>query len=212
MLKLPVKMDANKASVAVLLIIIGVCGRILLVQYANIETVLAIALLSGVILGGLFCIIVPLAVMLLSDLWIYWFTDYGLTFGTGAIIGLTFFTWSGYIMIGLIGRFVKPKVAYTVKGVAVVVGVGLIATLIYDLWTVTGYWIFMTPRTPDWLIRVLAMQVPFTIYHLISSLIFVPLFTTIFMYVHEHGLPYLKALLSPAQDRDKACWLHHPKG
>ncbi len=204
MIKLPLKINMNKLNLAVLLVIIGVCGRILLIQYANIETVLAIALLSGVILGGLYCILVPLTVMVISDWWIYTLTDYGSGFGIGAIIGLTFFTWSGYVMIGLLGRFVKPKVAYTVKGVAVVVGVGLIATLIYDFWTAFGYWIFMTPRTLGWLLTVLVMQTPFTIYHLMSSLIFVPLFGTIFMYVHEHGIPDIRGIFSPSKDRRKS--------
>lgn len=200
MIKSPLKTDINKLSIATLLVIIGVCGRILLISYANIETVLAIALLSGVILGGFYCILVPFVVMLISDWWIYTFTDYGSPFGLGAIIGLTFFTWSGYVMIGLMGRVIKPRVAYTVKGVAVVAGTGLIATLIYDFWTSLGFWIFMTPRTLEWLITVLTMQIPFTLYHLMSSLIFVPLFTTIFIYVHEHGIPYLNAIISPSND------------
>jgi hypothetical protein len=198
------KLNMNKLSVAAMLIVVGVCGRILLVSHANIETVLAIALLSGIILGGLYCILVPLVVMLISDWWIYTYTDYTTTFGISAIIGLTLFTWSGYVMIGLMGRFIKPRITYTVKGVAVVAGVGLIVTLIYDFWTMLGYWTFMTPRTPEWLIRVLIMQIPFTIYHLMSSLIFVPLFGTIFMYVHEYGIPYLSQVKSPSEEGGEA--------
>ncbi len=201
MIKLPIKYDMNRMSVALLLVIIGVCGRILLIQYANIETVLAIALLSGIILGGFYCIVIPFTVMLISDWYIYTFTDYIPTFGMGAIIGLTFFTWSGYVMVGIIGKYIKPRIAYTVRGVAVVVGVGLIATLIYDFWTVIGFWFFLTNRTFESLGMVFVVQIPFTIYHLMSSLIFVPLFTTIFMYVHEHGLPYLNALISPSENR-----------
>ena len=201
MIKLPIKTDMNKVSVATLLVIIGVCGRILLISYANIETVLAIALLSGIILGGFYCILVPFTVMLISDWWIYTFTDYGVGFGMGAIIGLTFFTWSGYVLIGLMGRFIKPRVAYTVKGVAVVVAVGLIATLTYDFWTMMGFWFFLTNRTLESLGMVLIAQIPFTIWHLMSSLIFVPLFTTIFMYVHEHGVPYLNTIISPSENR-----------
>lgn len=200
MIRLPGKVDMNKMQVAVLLIIVGICGRILLIQYANVETVLAIALLSGVILGGKYSILVPLAVMLISDWWIYTFTDYS-TFGLGAIIALTFFTWSGYVMIGVMGRYIKPKVAYTVKGVAVVVGVGLIATLIYDFWTMMGFWLFLTGGTAEGFFHVLRMQIPFTIYHLMSSLIFVPMFTTIFMYVHEYGIPFLGALKTPSDDK-----------
>jgi hypothetical protein len=90
-----------------------------------------------------------------------------------------------------------------VKGVAVIVGVGLIATLIYDIWTMMGYWLFLTPRTVGWLGRVFIMQVPFSIYHLMSSLIFVPLFGTIFMYIHEHGIPHLTDIITPHKERDK---------
>ncbi|UCG70420.1 MAG: hypothetical protein JSV09_05240 [Thermoplasmata archaeon] len=201
MIKIPVKTDMNKLTVATLLVIVGVCGRILLIQYANIETVLAIALLSGIILGGYYCIVVPFLVMLISDWCIYTFTDYIPTFGLGAIIGLTFFTWSGYVMIGIIGKYIKPRVAYTVRGIAVVVGVGLIATLIYDFWTVIGFWLFLTNRTLGSLGMVFVVQIPFTIYHLMSSLIFVPLFTTIFMYVHEHGMPFLNAIIAPSEER-----------
>ena len=204
MIKLPIKYDMNKVSVALLLVIIGVCGRILLIQYANIETVLAIALLSGIILGGFYCIFIPFTVMLISDWYIYTYTNYIPTFGIGPIIGLTFFTWSGYVMVGIIGKYIKPKIAYTVRGVAIVVGVGLIATLIYDFWTVIGFWFFLTNRTFESLGIVFVVQIPFTIYHLMSSLIFVPLFTTIFMYVHEHGLPYLNALISPSENRGEA--------
>jgi hypothetical protein len=87
--------------------------------------------------------------------------------------------------------------------VAVVTGVGVIATLFYDFWTALGFWIFMTPRTFEWLAWVLTMQAPFTIYHLMSSLIFVPLFGTIFMYVHEHGIPDIRGIFSPSQDREE---------
>ncbi|UCE74658.1 MAG: hypothetical protein JSV56_02875 [Methanomassiliicoccales archaeon] len=203
MFKTPFKMDLNKLPLAVMLVVIGVCGRILFINYANIETVLAIALLSGILLGGFYFILVPLFVMLISDWWIYTYTDYGSAFGIEAILGLTVFTWTGYIMVGLLGRYIKPKVAYTVRGVAVVVGYGLIATLIYDIWTAVGFYLFMTPRTSEWLIRVFIMQIPFSIYHIMSSLIFVPLLTTIFMYVHVHGVPYLSGAIAPSDQHDE---------
>jgi hypothetical protein len=189
MFNAPLKLNMNRITVALL---------------ANIETVLAIALLSGIILGGYYCILVPLSVMLISDWYIYTFTEHISAFGIWAIIGLTFFTWSGYIMIGYLGRIIKPIVAYTVKGVAVVVGFGLVATLVYDIWTLIGYWLFLTPGTSEWFFRVLFLQVPFTIYHLISSLIFVPLFTTIFMHIHLHGLPFFSGITAPSDHRGEA--------
>ena len=200
MFKSPLKINTNKVAIALLLIIVGVCGRIIFISYANIETVLAIALLSGIILGGDYCILVPLGAMLISDWYIYAYTDYVSAFGVWSIIGLTVFTWTGFIMVGLLGRFIKPKVAYTVRGIAVIVGYGLIATLIYDVWTVIGYWVFLTPTTSEWFFRVLILQVPFTVYHIMSSLIFVPLFTTIYIYIHEHGLPFLSKSITPSEN------------
>jgi hypothetical protein len=197
------KINTNKVTIALLLIIVGVCGRIIFISFANIETVLAIALLSGIILGGYYCILVPLGVMLISDWYIYSFTDHVSSFGVWSIVGLTFFTWTGFFMVGLLGRFIKPKVAYTVRGVAIIVGYGLIATLIYDVWTLFGYWLFLTPTTSEWFFRILFLQVPFTIYHLMSSLIFVPLFSSIFIYIHEHGLPFLPGVIAPSEQRDE---------
>lgn len=203
MFKSLVKMEINKITVALLLILVGVTGRIIFISYANIETVLAIALVSGIILGGYYCILVPLGVMLISDWYIYTFTEHLSAYGVWSIIGLTFFTWSGYIMIGLLGKFIKPKVAYTVRGVAVIVGYGLIATLIYDAWTLFGYWIFLTPATSESLFRVLLMQGPFTAYHIMSSLIFVPLFSSIFIHIHMHGLPFLSDITVPSEQREE---------
>jgi hypothetical protein len=106
-------------------------------------------------------------------------------------------------MIGLLGKFIKPKVAYTVRGVAVIVGYGLIATLIYDAWTLFGYWIFLTPATADSFFRVLLLQGPFTVYHIMSSLIFVPLFSSIFIHIHLHGLPFLSGIMAPSEQREE---------
>jgi hypothetical protein len=203
MFKSALRIEHNKVTVALLLILVGVCGRIIFISYANIETVLAIALLSGIILGGYYCILVPLGVMLISDWYIYSFTDHVSAFGIWAIIGLTFFTWSGYVMIGLLGRLIKPKVAYTVRGVAVIVGFGLIATLIYDAWTLSGYWLFLSDRTAGSFWGILGAQVPFTLYHLMSSLIFVPMFSSIFIHIHEHGFPFLSGILAPSEQREE---------
>jgi hypothetical protein len=137
------KIDGDKITLAALLILIGVLGRILLIQYANIETVLAICLLSGVLLGGIYCITIPLAVMLISDWWIYTYTNYAVSFGLNAILGLTFFTWSGFLVVGVIGFSMKKRFVYNMGGVAVLSGVGVLATIFYDAWTAFGFWYFI---------------------------------------------------------------------
>jgi len=39
------------------------------------------------------------------------------------------------------------------------------------------------------IVTILEAQVPFTLYHLLSSLIFVPLFGSIFLFLHAYGWP-----------------------
>ncbi len=192
------KIDGDKITLAALLILIGVLGRILLIQYANIETVLAICLLSGVLLGGIYCITIPLAVMLISDWWIYTYTNYALSFGFNAILGLTFFTWSGFLVVGVIGFSMKKRFVYNMGGVAVLSGVGVLATIFYDAWTAFGFWYFIASPHLS-IIEVYFAQIPFTMYHLLSSLIFVPLFTILFIYLHKHTIPYIKGVINPVK-------------
>lgn len=192
------KFDSDKMTLAVLLMMIGVLGRILLIQYANIETVLAVCLLSGVLLGGIYCIIVPLAVMIISDWWIYTYTNYALSFGLDAILGLTFFTWSGFVVIGVIGFSMKKRFLYNIGSVAVLSGIGIFATIFYDAWTAFGFWFFFaSPRLSIYEIYI--AQIPFTMYHILSSLIFVPLFATLFTYLHKHTIPYIKGVINPVK-------------
>lgn len=197
------KIDGDKISLAALLILMGILGRVLLIQYANIETVLAVCLLSGVLLGGIFCIIVPLAVMVISDWWIYTFTDHALSFGLNAILGLTFFTWSGFVIVGIIGFGMKKRFQYNMGGVAVLSSVGVLATIFYDAWTAFGFWYFIASSHLS-IIEIYSAQIPFTMYHLLSSLIFIPLFTTLFIYLREHTIPYIKGVVSPAKNATRS--------
>src|SRR5437899_1914892 len=50
---------------------------------------------------------------------------------------------------------------------------------------------------------ILEAQVPFTLYHLLSSLIFVPLFGSIFLFLHTYGWPArAPAAASKTPDRE----------
>src|SRR5436189_281690 len=62
-------------------------------------------------------------------------------------------------------------------------------TIAYDLWTATGEWAFLTRPLGVPLATMLEAQVPFTLYHLLSSLFFVPLFGTAFLFMHAYGWP-----------------------
>ncbi len=76
-----------------------------------------------------------------------------------------------------------------VKSVALLTTISVPVTIAYDLWTAFGEWYFITRPFGVGIRTVLEAQVPFTIYHLLSSLIFVPLFGSIFLFLHTYGWP-----------------------
>ncbi|TET90399.1 MAG: hypothetical protein E3J35_06490 [Methanomassiliicoccales archaeon] len=199
----------DKIAFALALILVGVVGRVLLYKYSNFETVLVVSLLAGTLLGKIYALIVPIATMAISDAAIY-LLGFGHTFGLGAIIGITIFTWTGYLFVSLIGTRLKGRVICVTKSIALVTGVGLIATVIFDVWTTIGFWFFTLPHTFGGLSFAFVQLAPFAVFHLMSSLMFIPLVGTIFIYVHEHGIPTLN--ISPIarksdDDRDstEAC-------
>jgi hypothetical protein len=180
----------DRMAFALALILVGIVGRILLIRYANFETVLVVSLLAGALLGRVYALVVPIVTMAISDAMIY-LLGIGDHFGIVAILGIALFTWTGFLFVGLMGTRLKGKVITVTKSIALITGTGLIATLIYDVWTTLGYWYFLRPHTLESLAHTYAVLAPFTVYHLMSSLIFIPLVGTIFTYVHENGIPQL---------------------
>lgn len=167
-----------------LLIALGVLGKVVLFRYANIETVFVASLLAGSLLGRWWTVIVPLSVMLIlqSILWGGIYTGYVLE----TIFGITFFVVTGFVFVGLAGRGLKPRIVLRVKSVALLTTVSVPLTVAYDLWTDIGEWYFIArPAGVDFL-TVLELQVPFTLYHLLSSLVFVPIFGSLFLVLQSH--------------------------
>ncbi len=178
--------DKRKMEKALLLIFLGVSLRIALYNYPNIEPILPLALLAGFILGGWYSLWVPLVMMALSDIAFY---GLGLSsfLGWKFILGVTFFTWSGMMMAGFMGKALRPRMLMRMKNMAVFTGVGIVMVLIFDAWTMIGWWL-ISGRSFE---LVLGGQVTFTIYHILSTLIFVPLFGTGYIYIKEYGMPIL---------------------
>lgn len=164
----------KKFLFALALLGIGVIGRMLLTPYPNIETVLVVTMLAGCMLGGLYTFIIPISVMAITDFFI----------GTN---GIFLFTWSGFALIGFLGYLLRNKRQASPKFVGTLVGVGLGATVLYDIWTAFGWWYLMHPHTLASLGLVYLLQIPFTLRHLISTAIFVPSVSIPVLYVYEHG-------------------------
>ncbi len=173
----------TKLDLTFLLILLGVGGRLLLVRVANVETVLAASMLAGAFLGWRHALVVTVAVMGVSDAVLY-ALGYGAEFGTGAILGLMGFTWSGMVIAGFIGAATgRRRILFTTRSMALIATVSIPATLAYDVWTAFGDWLFIAGPRGVSLGTVYYLQVPFTLIHLASSIVFVPLFGAIFSWL-----------------------------
>jgi len=169
---------------------IGVVGRFVLVSYAgipNLEIITALSLIAGIYLGGVYMIIVPLAIIFLSDL----------------VIGNNYifiFTWTAFMMIGLFGYLSRKKTCHSrektcyshketchSRGGGNPVGankhrfqssiiLALISSIFFYLYTNFGWWIMsgMYEHTLSGLIRCYYMAIPFFRNNLMGNLIFVP--------------------------------------
>ncbi len=173
----------TKLDLAFLLVLVGVGGRLLLrsvFHTANIETVLAASMIAGAFLGWRYTMFVTIATMGISDAVIY-ALGAGDAFGLGAILGLTAFTWSGMLFAGFIGAAMgRRRVLFTTRSMAVLTTISIPATLLYDVWTAFGDWLFIAGPRGISLPTVYYLQIPFTLIHLASSILFVPLFGAIF--------------------------------
>jgi len=190
----------TKLDLAFLLILLGVGGRLALLRVANVETVLAASMIAGAFLGWRYSLLVTLAVMGVSDAVIY-ALGYGGELGLFAILGLTAFTWSGMVFAGLIGSATgRRHVLFTTRSMALLATVSIPATLLFDVWTAFGDWVFIAGPRGLSLAAVYTMQIPFTLIHLASSIVFVPLFGSIFSYVSP--VPSLEPIPEPTEGED----------
>ena len=188
----------KRITMAIVLISIGVLLRLLLYNnlpgspsiYITINeitqpmfmmdlffVVAIISLLSGLLLGGYYTFIVPISVMMISDI----------------IIGnnwILLFTWSGFAILGLIGFLLKKKQCLSLKKIPTLLGTSILGILFYDLWTNFGTWLGGFGYTYTWegLALCYTRALPFMFWHLLSTtgvliLVLIPI-----VYLMEHKL------------------------
>ncbi len=191
--------DRKTRILGVLLIVIGVLGKLVMRDLANFETVFVVCLLAGSVLGRWWTVLVPLAVLVLLEP-ILWGTDYAGYAGT-VVLGLSFFMVTGFVFVALLGRRMKPRVLFRVGSVALLTLISIPMTIAYDLWTDIGEYYFIAKPLGFTFVQVLELQVPFTIYHLLSSLIFVPLFGAGILWLHQ--LSWASTEEAPAEEPTK---------
>lgn len=191
--------DRRTISLGLLLIVLGVVGKILLVRYANIETVFVASLVAGSVLGRWWTFLVPLSIAMLLQL-ILWGGPYA-GHALETIFGISFFVVTGFLFVGLVGRGLRPRVLFRVGSVALLTTVSIPLTIAWDLWTDIGEWYFLARPAGVDFATVLWLQIPFTLYHVLSSLIFVPLFGSIFLMLHHHVVQAPTAEAAPPTGR-----------
>ncbi len=138
-----------------------------------------ISLLSGILLGGYYTFIVPISVMIITDLVI----------GNNWIL---LFTWSGFAILGLFGYFLKSKKSLEVRHIPRILGVGIVGILIYDIWTNFGTWLGGPAWGYTYTLEGLALcytnALPFMFWHLLSTTIAMTLVIVPIVYLKENKI------------------------
>jgi hypothetical protein len=133
-----------------------------------------ISLVSGIILGGYYTFIVPISIMIITDL----------------LIGnnwIALFTWSGFAILGLIGYILKKKETLTKKYVPRIFGIGIGSILLYDIWTNFGTWLGgWYTHTWEGLTLCYIKALPFMFWHLFSTTIAISLVILPIVYLKDH--------------------------
>ncbi len=176
-----------RPALAGLMILVGAAVRILLGGAPNVEPVLILSMLAGATLGSYYTFVVPVGIMALSDAYFY-VVPYGGLYPTFSILGLAAFVYTGYVFVAAAGGFVlRRRLLWRTKTIAIFTAISVPLTIAFDVWTAFGDWLFLGFGRS--LAEVYAMQVPFTLIHIFSSLLFAPILGTTFLAVHLHGVP-----------------------
>lgn len=123
---------------------------------SNFTPVMAIALFSGVYLDRRYAILLPLLLMIFSDFFI-------------GMHNTVFFTWGSFILIGLVGTWVKTrKTALTVTGSSILSAVLFFIITNFGVWMAGGLY----PLTWTGLSECFTLAIPFFRNTLLSSVIY----------------------------------------
>ncbi|MCB9757552.1 MAG: hypothetical protein H6753_03900 [Candidatus Omnitrophica bacterium] len=138
---------------ALFLLILGIASR-LVIHVPNFTPVLALALFGGVYLSPRRAVVMPLALMMISDL---------LIGGHNTI----FFTWGSVALISLLGLVIRSrKNFYNIAAMAV------LSAILFFVVTNIGAWLMMYPKTVAGLQMCFLAAVPFFRDTLVSTLVY----------------------------------------
>ncbi len=139
---------------AIVLLVFGIALRFI-PHAPNFTPVTAIALFGGVYLSRKHAILLPLALMMISDVFI-------------GLHDTLLFTWGSFILIAVIGLWVKQH-----KSPAVILGTSVLSSVVFFLITNFGAWLSpLYPNTYEGLVNCFMLAIPFFRTTLASSLLY----------------------------------------
>ena len=136
---------------AIALLVIGVLSR-LIYHTPNFTPILALALFGGVYLNRRYALLVPLLLMVVSDLLIG-FHD------------IVFFTWGSILLISALGLGVRKQ-----KNFTTILGARLVSASLFFVVTNFGVWLMKYPHTIHGLTQCYIAAIPFFRTSLFSTL------------------------------------------
>lgn len=158
-------MTKKNIILAVTLVVVGIAGRMALLSYPNIETLMAVSILAGTLLGWRWGAVVSLFSVIGSDMMI----------GNTLIMA---YTWSAWLAIGAVSAVANRRHGKTEVWSRALrnAGLGVVGTLFFYLWTNFGVWHIggLYPHTIDGLVLSYVNGLPFLRNQLLGNLLIVP--------------------------------------
>jgi len=153
---------------ALIIIIFGILSRIV-VHTPNFTPVLSLAFLGGMYLKGRQAVLVPLALMAISDLII------------GSYPGM-FLTWGSIVLISILGLWIKER-----KSLATVLGGSIASAGIFFVVTNFGAWLSLYPHTVAGLQQCYILAIPFFRSSLVSTVAYSLVFYAAYEWSQERS-------------------------
>lgn len=155
---------------AILILIVAAAALRFLPQPPNFTPVAALALFSGVFFRDKFmAILTPLAVLMISDLFLGWHDT-------------MLFVYGSFLLMVLIGRSMQSH-----NSVGIVAGGGIAGAMLFFVVTNFGVWLSgtMYPKTWEGLMAAYIAAIPFLHYMIISTLLYSAVFFGLFIWAEK---------------------------
>jgi hypothetical protein len=136
---------------AIALMVVGILSRIIY-HTPNFTPVLAIALFGGVYLKKGYALTIPVALMILSDLFV-------------GMHDMVLFTWGSVVLISALGLVVRQN-----KNFTSLLGAGVLSAILFFVITNFGVWFFKYPHTWQGVAQCYIAAIPFFRTTLFSTL------------------------------------------